>query len=182
MAENAWEPRFREIYDRAVRIYDEEGGRTANECISSEDQAFLATIGCSPQELYDFAEDWCVAREPAFEEVLAVAAIRRDYFLKDQGGRSTGRVRSPQEFPSGNSALEGYTWLPRILAKARAKLRGELPSQLMFGCGGDRPFLRSIAFGLSEFFALVRAAGDNDAIVLKEIEKRASLLAARGPA
>lgn len=171
-SENDWEKEFRRIYDHAVRVYDQEGGRTPDECIPKEDQKFLATIGCSPQELYDFAEDWSWAKEPSFEEVLAMTRIRRDYFLKDQGGKPS-RPRNPQDFPPGTQKIEGIEWLPRLLAKARAKLRGELPPQLMYGCGGDRPFLRSLGVGLSEFLAHVRNAGDDDRPILQWLKPRA---------
>lgn len=172
MLDRDWERRFREAYDRAVRGFEEEGGRTPEECIGVEDRAFLATIGCSPQELYDFVEDWCWSGEPEFEEVLAVTALRREYFLEREGGKATGRVRSPAEFPEGNEELEGIRWLPRILAKARAKLRGELPPQLMYGCGGDRPFLASMGVGLAEFLRVVRDAGDDDGPVVALLKSR----------
>ena len=32
-------------------------------------------------------------------------------------------------------------YLPRIIKKAEAKLKGELDPDMMFGCGGDRRFL-----------------------------------------
>jgi hypothetical protein len=44
--------------------------------------------------------------------------------------------------PGFGDALAGMPYLPRILAKARAKLRGTLDPDLMFACGGDRNFLR----------------------------------------
>ena len=37
-----------------------------------------------------------------------------------------------------NWLIDGIAWLPRILVKARLKLRGEMPADLMYGCGGDR--------------------------------------------
>ncbi len=175
MSDNDWQKRFREVYERAVQAYDEDGGRRPEECISADDRAFLATIGCPPQELYDFAEDWCWAREPAFEEVLAVTEIRRDYFLKEQGGMVPPRPRNPRDFPPGTAVADGIPWLPRLLAKARAKLRGELPPQLMYGCGGDRPFLSSIGVGLAEFLAAVRDAADDDGPVIEWVKQRSGV-------
>jgi hypothetical protein len=165
MSDTTWEGRFRQAYDKAIEAYNEDGGRTPDECVSPEDQAFLASIGCTPQELYDFAEDWCWAKEPSFDEVLAVTAIRRNYFLKVQGGKPPAKLRRVSDFPPGTASLAGIPWLPRLIAKARAKLRGELPPQLMYGCGGDRPFLQSMGVGLAEFLAAVRDASDDDAIV-----------------
>ena len=54
-------------------------------------------------------------------------------------------------------------YLPRILAKARAKLRGELDPDIMFCCGGDRNFLKKHgAIPPADFLRHVWAAGDND--------------------
>ena len=51
---------------------------------------------------------------------------------------------------------------PRILPKARAKLRGELPDEVMYGCGGDRQFFQSNNIHPAEFLRVVRNWGDND--------------------
>jgi hypothetical protein len=173
MFEMDWQTRFREVYDRAVRAYDEDGARRPEECVSKGDQEFLASIGCTAQEVYDFAEDWCWSREPSFDEVLAVTAIRRDYFMKVQGGKPSDRKLSAGNFPPGTAAVDGISWLPRLLAKARAKLRGELPAQLMYGCGGDRPFLSSVGVGLSEFLAAVRDSPQDDRPVVELVRRRA---------
>jgi hypothetical protein len=53
--------------------------------------------------------------------------------------------------------VHGITWLPRLIPKARAKLRGELPASMMFCCGGDRDFFKKHAITAAEFLALVRA-------------------------
>ncbi len=54
-------------------------------------------------------------------------------------------------------------YLPRILAKGRAKLRGELDPDLMFGCGGDRRFFKNHGdIHPADFLRHVWAAGDND--------------------
>lgn len=173
MSDNGkWQARFREVYDRAVASYENDGGRTPEECVSAEDRAFLASLGCSSQELYDFVEDWCWAQEPSFEEALEVTNLRREYFLGVQGGVAPKGPRSPGDFPPGTAMVAGIPWLPRLLAKARAKLRGELPRQLMYGCGGDRPFLRSAGLGLAEFLAAVRDAGDDDQPVIALMAQR----------
>ena len=142
MSERSWETMFREAYDRAVEAY-QRGARTPDECVCAADREFLAEIGCTAQELFDYVEDWCEAGEPEFKDAIDVTAIRRDYFLNVQGGRAASHRRSLDEFPAPNAAIEGIEWLPRIIAKARAKLHGELPPELMYGCGGDRRFLRN---------------------------------------
>ena len=52
-------------------------------------------------------------------------------------------------------------WLPRIIAKAQAKLRGEMSSDIMFGCGGDRAFLRKVGIDPAQFLRVVWNAGDD---------------------
>jgi hypothetical protein len=55
------------------------------------------------------------------------------------------------------------TYLPRILAKGRAKLRGELHPDVMFGCGGDRNFLsKHGGIHPADFLRHIWAAGDDD--------------------
>jgi len=37
------------------------------------------------------------------------------------------------EFPAKTDEVEGIAWLPRLITKARAKLAGNLPADLMYG-------------------------------------------------
>jgi hypothetical protein len=37
------------------------------------------------------------------------------------------------EFPAKSAKVEGIAWLPRLITKARAKLAGSLPADLMYG-------------------------------------------------
>ena len=54
-------------------------------------------------------------------------------------------------------------YLPRLIAKGRAKLRGELDPDMMFGCGGDRKFLKNHGdIHLADFLRQLWAAGDDD--------------------
>ena len=57
-------------------------------------------------------------------------------------------------------------WLPRILAKAQAKLRGELHPDIMYCCGGDRAFLRRHQIDPVDFLRTVwENEADDDAVV-----------------
>ena len=78
-------------------------------------------------------------------------------------------MRDARQHPS----TRGIRWLPRIIQKARAKLRGEMPPELMYGCGGDRPFLEGVHFGLAEFLRLVWESGDDTRRVVDEVVRRA---------
>ena len=51
-----WKARFRELYQAAQQRYRD--GRTTPESIFETDDAdFLASLGCTRQELFDFVED-----------------------------------------------------------------------------------------------------------------------------
>lgn len=168
MQNYTWSTVFREIFDRAVKSY--RGGNTKpGTMFSAEDKSFLASIGCTEQELFDFVEDFARFGEPTFEQVLLVTAVRRDYFLVIQKGKVSGKLIDMQSLPAKSAKVAGIEWLPRIIVKARAKLRGEMPPELMYGCGGDRPFLHSVNVDLADFLRVVWAAGDDDQKVVDYI-------------
>ncbi len=166
-----WPEGFREVYDRAVKSY-EGGAQSVDRLFTPSEVAFLSSIGCSAQELFDFVEDYCRGGEPSYESVLLVTAVRREFFLKVQGGKPSGQVASSAALPAKQAAVAGIPWLPRIIEKARIKLRGEMPPELMYGCGGDRPFLKSVGFELADFLRLVWDAGDNTAQIVSRVVER----------
>ena len=137
---------------------------------TSDDAAFLATIGCTRQELFDFVDDLLRYGEPDFDTALAVQSIRRDYFLGVLGGQSTGRTVAMDDLPPKAAMVDGIAWLPRLIVKARLKLRGEMPSDLMYCCGGDRSFLRRVKMTAPDFLALVRDSGQDDRRVIDAVQ------------
>jgi hypothetical protein len=141
-----------------------------------KDAAFLATIGCTPQELFDFVDDFLEYGDFDFEMVFDVAAIRREYFLNVMHGKSTGRVVPMSDLPAKAAAVDGISWLPRLIVKARIKLRGEMNPDLMYGCAGDRAFLRRHQMTLPQFLQLVRDKGDDDRAIIDAVKR----VAARG--
>ncbi len=158
--------RFRKIYDKAVSLYAE-GRREAAKFFTEEETAFLTANGISAQNLYDYAEDHNGYQgEPGFEHALAIETVRRDYFLNVQGGQASTTIFDDAKLPPKTDAVRGIAWLPRLLPKARAKLRGELPPSLMFCCGGDRRFFKEHNILPAEFLAQVwRQENDPGAIV-----------------
>ena len=76
------------------------------------------------------------------------------------------------DLPTFGDELGGMAYLPRILRKARAKLRGELDPDIMFCCGGDRKFLREHG-GIhpADFLRQVWAAGDNDMKIVEFVRR-----------
>lgn len=167
-----WEAQFRRIYDLAVINY-RANVRGADVLFGTEEVAFLRSIGCTAQELYDFVEDWCEFGEPPPDTAVKLAAIRRNYFLTEQDGKPVDRPIPATVFPARDAELGGFRWLPRIIAKARARLRGELPPDLMYGCGGDRNFLRQVHLDPVEFLRLVWTAKNNEHRILEFVRERA---------
>lgn len=162
-----WAAFFGEVFVDCCEAY-EDGHKNYNEWFEPEGQDFLKSIGAKPREIFDFVED-CVAAEgsePTPETALLIASVRRDYFLVVQKGVESTKVVSPKELPAKTDALEGITWLPRIIAKAEAKLRGEMDPEIMYGCGGDRKFLSEHNIHAADFLREVWAAkGDKAKIV-----------------
>ena len=168
-----WEDTFQQLFDRAVTTF-KGGTRDPSQLLSKEDSIFLASIGTSAQEVYDFVEDWIEDREPTPEIIRQITGIRRDYFLTVQNGTSPSKQLSSAALPSPNDTLGGHRWLPRIIEKARAKLRGELPSDIMYGCGMDRPFLKKNNIEPPEFLKIVWEAGEDHEKILDFVNKKAN--------
>jgi hypothetical protein len=141
MSDSSWTQTFSDFFHAAVEKY-RGGHQKAAGLVDGAGEKFLGTIGYTTQEFFDFVEDFARGGEPELKTALAIAAVRRDYFLNEQGGKFTSRRIAMEKLPSKNAELEGIGWLPRIIPKAEAKLRGEMPPELMYGCGGDRKFFR----------------------------------------
>jgi hypothetical protein len=163
--------RFRALYDQAVKLYAS-GRRGADTYFNAEEAAFLAANGISAQNLYDYAEDQNNYGEPGYDRALAIESVRRDYFLNAQGGKPGGRTLEAAAMPAKTDAVQGIAWLPRLMPKARAKLRGELPAELMYCCGGDRAFFKQHDIEPAEFLSLVWRSGDNDRAIVDWVAKR----------
>lgn len=173
MNDYTWEEQFRQCYDKAVAQY-RQGNRQSSTYFNAAETAFLTGIGHTAQEVYDFAEDACNGGEPPYGTALLVASARRDFFLTVQKGKPTGKTISMADLPAKDAEVAGFKWLPRIIAKARAKLAGEMPADLMFGCGGDRNFLRSVNIHPADFLRYVWAARGDDAKIIEFVKRQAA--------
>jgi hypothetical protein len=74
--------------------------------------------------------------------------------------------------PAKTDTAKGIEWLPRIIPKAKAKLKGELPPSLMYCCGGDRRFFKAHDILPSEFLGVVWRNGDNDMATVEWVVAR----------
>jgi len=163
--------RFRSLYDRAVALYTG-GQRGADTYFGEADLAYLSANGLTAQHLYDYAEDDQNSGEPGFESALGIELVRRDYFLNVQCGNPSSTVLDEATMPTKSDSVRGIDWLPRILPKTKAKLRGELPASLMYPCGGDRRFFKEHGILPSEFLNLVWRHLDNDEAVIDWVVAR----------
>ena len=132
MIDYAWNERFLSLFNHCLEQY-ERGNANFNSYYSEDDLSFLRGIGCKPRELFDFVEDH--GTDLPASTALLVAAVRRSYFLQEQGGKPSRTEINPADLPPKPEAVAGIPWLPRIIAKARAKLRGEMHPDIMFGVG-----------------------------------------------
>lgn len=164
--------KFRAIYDKALRQYTA-GQRGIQTYFNADELAFLAANGLTAQNLFDYAEDHHNYGEPGYDQALAIELVRRDYFLNIQRGRPSAQMLDADKLPAKTDAVMEIEWLPRLIPKAKAKLRGELPPTLMFCCGGDRRFFSTHDILPSEFLTLVwRNIDDPTPIVHWVLERR----------
>lgn len=167
----SWTRRLRELYDRSVALY-QGGNRELGSYFTAEDLSWLASVGLRPINLYDWAEDMVSAGEPDWNTVLLIAAARRDYFLVHQKGVTATTVTEASELPAKTDELEGIPWLPRIIAKATCFLKGGLCHEIMYGCGGDRRFLKEHDIHPADFLRAVWASDGDHAKVLAYVRGR----------
>lgn len=165
-----WNDRFLALFDKCVILY-RKGNHDFTSYYDAADEALLGKIGYAPREFFDFVEDHCEFSAPSATTALLVAAVRRDYFHVVMEGRDGTRDVTSNDVPSRGDELDGIPYLPRILAKARAKLRGDLDPDMMFGCGGDRGFLQQVG-GIhpADFLRRVWSAGDDDQKIVEWIK------------
>ena len=110
-----WQQRLRELYDKAQVKY---GTKTARWRLmfTPREVGVLRDFGAKPMELYDYAED---SADLDWETALLITAVRRDYFLHEQGGTWTEKTIDVEKLPAKTDELEGIVWLPRIIQKAK---------------------------------------------------------------
>lgn len=174
-----WNDHFLDLFDRCVRRY-RSGDRDFTNYYEPRDQELLDSIGYRPREFFDFVEDFCDEDTPSPTTALLIAAVRRDYFQVVMNGGTREPSVDRETIPTFGDEFEGIGYLPRILAKAEAKLRGELDPDLMYGCGGDRKFLREQGdLHPADFLRHVWAADGDPAKIAEWLRDRASSLQSR---
>jgi hypothetical protein len=163
-----WHHELKQLFVLALERY-RAGERNPDAYFTPEQVAYLASIGQNAQEIYDFAEDHARSDDPDWETVLLISAARRDYLLTVQNGINSSKVISMDDLPPKDAELEGIPWLPRVIKKAEAKLRGEMPADLMYDCGGDRNFFQQHGLHPADFLRNVWSAGGDEKKVLEYV-------------
>ena len=161
-----WQQQFRELYDKAMVKYRNEH-RNVDTLLTSREVNVLKSFGAKPMELYDFAED---SSDLDWETALLITATRRDYFLVVQHAQLSSTTLTMDKFPAKDAELAGIPWLPRLIQKAQGRLRGELPDELMYCCGGDRKFFRKYDIHPADFMRVVWATKGNEEKILPYVQ------------
>ena len=153
------------IWNRGVELY-QNGHSNYDSFPITDDLPFLKSIGLNKIDIFDYVEDWICEGAPDLATFLLIHDLRRDYFLEEQNGIPSKYLLNSSKLPGKQESIEGITWLPRIIPKAIAKLRGELPPETMYCCGGDRAFFKNYDIHPAEFLRIVkRAENDNQYII-----------------
>jgi hypothetical protein len=173
MNHDAYHQTLKTIWDEAVAKY-REGNRKPESYFDEDTLAQLAAIGLKTMDVYDYAEDYVTRDEPDFETFLMICEARRDYFLTVQKGTPSEEVLDSDTLPPKEASVEGIAWLPRIVPKVVAKLRGELPPETMYNCGGDRRFFKENKIHPAEFLRAAWAYEDNPAKLIEWVVGRKS--------
>jgi len=118
-------------------------------------------------ELFDYAED---SSDLDFETALLITAARRDYFFVAQKAVWSQNLIEVDKLPAKDAELGGIVWLPRIIEEAKARLRGEMPNELMYGCGGDRRFFRAHDIHPADFLRFVWSIDGNSPKILAYVK------------
>jgi hypothetical protein len=159
------------VWRKAVDLY-QSGNRDSASYFDEAELGFLVSIGANAQEIFDFAEDFVDGGEPDFTTVAMIHDVRRAYLREQQNGSTSSGMLDPNSLPSKDSEAEGIRWLPRIIPKAKAKLRGELHPDVMYSCEGDRHLLKTNDIHAAEFLRVVWENEDNDQAIIDWVAKR----------
>lgn len=173
MSHYTYQKTLKSIWTDAVAKY-ESGYREPDTYFDEVTLETLGAMGLNTMDVYDYAEDFVSGGDPDFETFLMISEARRDYFLTMQEGKPSGQTIDSSALPPKDSKIKDIVWLPRIMPKAIAKLRGELPSDTMYCCGGDRRFFKTNNIHPAEFLRAAWAFEDDESRLIAWVVDRAS--------
>jgi hypothetical protein len=166
-----WKSTFSQLFHTALQKY-RQGHQKAPGLLDPNATSFLSSIGHTEQEFFDFIEDYAKSGEPTPETALDIASVRRDYFLREQKALPSPHRISIDDLPSKDATVEGIPWLPRLIPKALAKLRGEMPPELMYACGGDRKFFHAHHINPADFLRKTWTSNGNQTEIIAWIKAK----------
>ena len=173
MEHYTYQQTLKTIWEAAVAKY-QAGATTPENFFEAATLAKLASIGLNTMDVFDYVEDFVTGGEPDFETFLMVCEARRDYFFTVQNGQPSEQTIASEALPPKDAEVKGIVWLPRIMPKAIAKLKGELPPETMYGCGGDRRFFRENGIHPAEFLRAAWAYQDDESKLIDWVVARKS--------
>jgi hypothetical protein len=127
-----WRTPFHDLFFRGVERH-KQGRQSPEGMFEGDEPNFLESIGCSTQEMFDFCDDYVRWGDVIYEHVEALQAVRYEHFIEELDSQPANHAMAMNEFPAKTDEIEGIAWLPRLILKARAKLAGNLPADLMYG-------------------------------------------------
>ena len=127
-----WRTQFHDLFFKGVERH-KEGRQSPEGMFEGDEPNFLESIGCSTQEMFDFCDDYVRWGDVIYEQVEELQAVRYEHFIEELDSQPASHAMEMDEFPPKDAELEGIAWLPRLILKARAKLAGNLPADLMYG-------------------------------------------------
>lgn len=157
------------LHEKATAIYSA-GCRNPNQILPPDDLGKLTSLGVSAQFLYDAVDDLARYGEPSKAVFVELAKMRADYFQTTLRSQPPACIVQESELPPKSAKFEGVAWLPRIIRKAQCFLEGSLCDDIMYGCAGDRSFLKKCNATLPSFLAVVRDTHGDPAQALRLLE------------
>lgn len=154
---------WEEVHRQAVEAY-RTGCREPHAILPAALLEASQSAGVSARVVFDYAEDFAGCGEPTAEDFAEIAEIRAAEFRRCGEEMSPPRIVPERALPLRSDEWEGIPWLPRIFAKARCFLAGTLADEVMFGCGGDRAFVKRHGISLPGFLRAVRDGGEAAAV------------------
>ena len=116
-----WHHELKQLFVLGIERH-RSGELTPEKHFNESERAYLATIGLTAHEFFDFVDDHVrYDGDPDWEMTLLVNAVRRDYFLTVQQGNWSTNLVSMDALPAKDAKLDGIPWLPRIIKKARSQ-------------------------------------------------------------
>jgi hypothetical protein len=104
------------IWQNAVDLYTR-GDSTPDTIVQEQDLSLLSGWGLNRMDVFDFAEDWCLHREPDFSTFLLVHYARWRFFVEKQKSIPSSNLLDPKTLPPKDQKARGILWLPEFYPK-----------------------------------------------------------------